>query len=196
MISFGRKKMLAQQKEQLRKQIIQKREALTPDQIRELSLKVIENLKGLKSFQKAKTVMLYYPHRGEVDLTPLFEEVLKKEKKLLLPKVVGEEIFPIEVEDLSLLSKGKFNIVEPIGGKIYQPQKVDFVAVPGLAFDLSGCRLGFGGGYYDRFLPRVKGAKVGIAYDFQIFDRLPCEKHDVKLNQIVTPTRVITPNNP
>ncbi len=177
-------------KKALRQEIKEIREKLNEEERKKLSLKVIENLKKLSEFQRAKSVMLYYPTKGEVDLTPLFEEIIRSGKKLLLPKVVGETIFPIEVEDLTCIREGCFNIPEPIGGKIYKPEKIEFVAVPGVAFDKRGCRLGFGKGFYDRFLPRVKGFKVGVAYDFQVREEIPCEEHDVPLDAVVTPTKV------
>jgi 5-formyltetrahydrofolate cyclo-ligase len=177
-------------KVKLRKEIKEIREKLNEEERKELSRKVAENLKKLKEFQRAKTVMLYYPIKGEVDLTPLFEEIIKSGKKLLLPKVVGENILPIEIEDFACIGEGCFNIPEPIGGKIYKPEKVDFVVVPGVAFDKRGCRLGFGKGFYDRFLPRVKGFKVGVAYDFQVKEEIPCEEHDIPLDAVVTPTKI------
>ena len=174
----------------LRKEIRKLREELPEDERKELSRKVIENLKKLKEFKKAKTIMLYYPIKGEVDLTPLFTDILESGKKLLLPKVVGENIYPIEVNDLSCLGEGCFNIPEPLGGKIYKPEKIDLVVVPGVAFDKKGCRLGFGKGFYDRFLPRIKGFKVGVAYDFQVKEEILCEEHDIPLDAVITPSTI------
>jgi len=182
--------MVKKQKEQLRKEIKQKREQLSKEEIKELSKKVIEKLKNLKEFQNAKTVMLYLPIKGEVDLTDLFEELLNSGKTLLLPKVLGDNLVAVEVSDKDLIKEGRFKIPEPVGGRIFKPEKVDFVAVPGVAFDKKGCRIGFGKGYYDRFLPRVKGFKAGVAYDFQLFEEIPCEGHDVRLDAIITPTRI------
>ena len=185
--------MVKESKRKLRKAILERRKQLTEKQIEELSRKVIENLKNFEGFKKAKTVMLYYPVKGEVDLRPLFEEIINSEKKiLLLPKVSASgELYAVEVSDLKLLKPGYFGIPEPLGGRIFKPEKVDFVAVPGVAFDREGYRLGMGKGFYDRFLPRVKGQKVGIAYDFQVVESVPKEEHDVRLDAVITPTRIL-----
>jgi 5-formyltetrahydrofolate cyclo-ligase len=187
--------MVRERKKTLRKEIVEKRKSLTEEQIKELSLKAVKNLKSLPEFKKAKTIMLYFPVRGEVDLTELIGELVKDNSKiLLLPKVTADgEMVAVEVKDLEILKKGKYGIPEPIGGRIFKPEKVDFVAVPGVAFDKRGYRLGMGKGFYDRFLPRVKGTKVGIAYDFQIVDEVPVEEHDIPLDKIVTPEGVVIP---
>ncbi|RTZ61563.1 MAG: 5-formyltetrahydrofolate cyclo-ligase [Gammaproteobacteria bacterium] len=183
--------MVKEEKEKLRRELIEKRRKLPKEEIERLSLKVIEKLKTLKEFKRAKTVMLYYPARGEVDLRPLMEEVLQT-KTLLLPKVTADNrLLALEVKDLNSLRKGAFGIYEPIGGKIFKPEKIDFIAVPGVAFDRKLNRLGMGKGFYDRFLPRVKGFKVGVAYDFQLVESLPTEEHDAKLNAVVTSTEIL-----
>ncbi len=184
--------MVKTAKETLRKKLKEKRDNLPKEEVEKLSLPVVERIKGLPQYGKAKTVMLYHPLGNEVDLTPLMEEIWRDSKKvLLLPKITADgEMVAVEVPGRELLRKGKFNIVEPIGGKIVKPEKIDFVAVPGVAFDKRGCRLGLGKGFYDRFLPRVKGFKVGVAYDFQIVDEVPCEGHDVPLDAVITPTTI------
>ncbi len=184
--------MVKTAKETLRKKLKEKRDNLPKEEVEKLSRLVVERIKGLPQYRKAKTVMLYHPVGNEVDLTPLMEEIWRDPKKvLLLPKITADgEMVAVEVPGRELLRKGKFNIVEPIGGKIVKPEKIDFVAVPGVAFDKRGCRLGFGKGYYDRFLPRVKGFKAGVAYDFQVVDTVPCEGHDVPLDAVITPATI------
>jgi 5-formyltetrahydrofolate cyclo-ligase len=138
--------------------------------------------------------MLYYPVRGEVDLLPLLEElVANKTKKVLLPKITADgEMVAVEVSDLGVLRRGKFGIPEPLGGRIYKPEKIDLVVVPAVAFDEDCNRLGMGKGFYDRFLSRVKGKKVGVAYDFQLLPSggIPTEGHDQKVDLVVTPTKI------
>ena len=136
--------------------------------------------------------MLYYPVRGEIDLRPLFGEILKDPQKvLILPKVTRDgDMLAVELAEGTPLVKGVFGIPEPAGGRIFKPEKIDFVAVPGVAFDKRGCRLGMGKGFYDRFLPRVKGVKVGVGYDFQLVEEVPCEEHDIPLDLVVTPKGV------
>jgi len=185
--------MVAEIKKLLRKEILKKRKSLTEEEIRELSQKVCANIEKLQTFKGAKTVLLYYPFGGEVDLRPLFGKVWEDPKKvLLLPKVTADgNMLAVEYRPDVPLVKNRYGIPEPAGGRIFKPEKLDFVAVPGVAFDRRGCRLGMGKGFYDRFLPRVKGAKVGVAYDFQIVDELPCEEHDFILDAVVTPTEIL-----
>jgi len=187
--------MVKEKKKTLRREILERRKNLSEEQIKELSQRVIENLKKLPEFKKAKVVMLYFPVKGEVDLKPLIGELIKSpDKVLVLPKVTADgDMVAVEVKTSEVLREGKFGISEPIGGRIFKPEKVDLVVVPGVAFDRRGYRLGMGKGFYDRFLPRVKGAKVGVAYDFQVVDGLPTEEHDVPLDKIVTPEGVIIP---
>jgi 5-formyltetrahydrofolate cyclo-ligase len=186
--------MVKDRKRAIRSTVKSVRENLSPKEIRELSAAVIDRLKKCKYFQNAKSVMFYFPVKGEVDLLPLMEELLKdKTKKVLLPKITQEdELVAVEVSDMEVLRPGKYGIPEPLGGKIVKPEKIDLVIVPGVAFDEKCNRLGMGKGYYDRFLPRVKGKKVGVAYDFQIIPsfEFPKEAHDEPVDAVITPTRV------
>ncbi|AAC07587.1 5-formyltetrahydrofolate cyclo-ligase [Aquifex aeolicus] len=176
-------------KSELRKKVLHKRINLSEEERRRLSEKVISNLKSLPEFKKSKKVALYCPIKGEVDLTPLFPEVLK-EKELILPKVEGNEISLYRVHSPACLGVGAFGIMEPVEGERVNPEDVDFIAVPGVAFDLEGYRLGFGKGYYDRLLKRVKGLKVGVAYSFQVFERLPRDAWDIPVDVLVTEKNV------
>ncbi|NPB05253.1 MAG: 5-formyltetrahydrofolate cyclo-ligase [Aquificae bacterium] len=184
--------MVKELKEHLRRELIERRRRLPEEERRRQSASIVERLKKLPAFKRAKTVLLYYPLGGEVDLRPLLEELLKDPKKvLLLPKTtVDGRMVAVEVNDKAVLKKGRHGVVEPLGGRIFKPEKVDLVVVPGVAFDERGCRLGRGGGFYDRFLPRVKGFKVGVAYDFQLLKEVPCEEHDAPLDAVITPTKV------
>ncbi len=192
--TYGETAMNGDRKKLLRSKIKKVRERLSPKEVRELSNAVIENLKRCKYFKNAKVVMFYFPVRGEVDLLPLVEELLKdKTKKVLLPKITADdELVAVEISDMEVLKPGKYGIPEPLGGKIVKPEKIDLVLVPGVAFDEKGNRLGMGKGYYDRFLPRVKGKKVGVAYDFQILPsfEFPKEEHDHPVDAVITPTRI------
>jgi 5,10-methenyltetrahydrofolate synthetase len=102
--------MVKERKKTLRKEILEKRKSLSEEQIKDLSHKVVENLKKLPEFRRAKTVMLYFPIKGEVDLTELIEELVKDNSKiLLLPKVTADgEMVAVEVKDLEILKKGKY----------------------------------------------------------------------------------------
>jgi len=174
-------------KEEIRKKILTKREVY-PDW-EEDSLKVLKNLLTLSWFFDYNVFMLYYPHRKEVDTKPIINHLLNLSKIVLLPKVKGPDILPIQIHDLENLYIGYGGIKEP-RGNVYEG-KIDVVIVPAVAFDIHGYRLGYGKGYYDRFLPKIEPViKVGLAFDFQILDKIPHDPHDVKMDYIITPTQI------
>ncbi|HIP42665.1 MAG TPA: 5-formyltetrahydrofolate cyclo-ligase [Aquifex aeolicus] len=173
------------EKEKLRREGLYKRVNLSEEKRKKFSERIVNNLESLPEYKSAKKVLLYCPVKGEPDLTPLFEKVLKG-KELILPKVKGKELELYKVSSYQCLKKGKFGIPEPIEGKIIPPEELDFIVIPGIVFDLQGYRLGFGKGYYDRLLKKTKGIKVGVAYSFQLVDKLPRDPWDVPVDIIVT----------
>jgi len=146
---------------------------------------------SLPVLKTAKAVLLYYPHKNEVDTKPIIGKLLQEGKiTVCLPKVVGQNIVPVKVNSLSQLKEGYAGIKEPEG----QPcpvEEIDLVVVPAVAFDRKGQRLGYGKGFYDRFLKETDALKVGLAYDFQVVDSLPAEEHDEPVDLIITPTGII-----
>jgi 5-formyltetrahydrofolate cyclo-ligase len=150
-------------------------------------------LRRQKAWQSAQTLLFYAPRAGELDLTPLLEEALQAGKAVALPRFDSEtETYQaVAVSDYKGdCAPGKFGILEP--GAHCRPmslKRLDFVLVPGLGFDLSGCRLGRGQGFYDRLLAGIAGVKCGVAFDQQVVERLPAQGHDVSMNFILTPTR-------
>jgi len=155
------------------------------------SKKIAEKFLSLPLLKKAKNILLYYPHKNEVDTRFIIKQLLRsKNFNLYLPKVVGDSLIPVKIKDLSALKKGYAGIMEPEGEES-SPEEVDIVVVPAVAFDLQGHRLGYGKGYYDRFLKKTKAVKVGVAYDFQIVEKLPAEQHDIPVDLIITPARLI-----
>ncbi len=176
-------------KERLRKEILRKRIEYS-DRF-DANKKIVERIRELEEFKKAKTVLLYYPIKGEPDITPLFYEIKERKGRVAFPKIKGDEIEAVEVNDLEDLRKGKFNIPEPAGGGKISPEELDIVFVPGIVFDMELYRIGFGKGFYDRFLKNVKCPKVGVAYSFQIVNSFPHSPWDVPLDIIVTEKGVI-----
>jgi 5-formyltetrahydrofolate cyclo-ligase len=148
-------------------------------------------------WQEAQSVLFFAPLSDELDIWPLFAEALAARKTVALPRFDPEHdrYLACEVRDLDAdLAPGRFGIREPSNGC---PQialtRLDFVLVPGVAFDLHGRRLGRGKGYYDRLLPSVRGVTCGVAFDEQIVGDLPIAPHDARVNCILTPTRWIEP---
>lgn len=138
---------------------------------------------ALDDYRRARTVMAFKGFKGEPDTDPLFARVAADGKRLLLPRVnVGE----IEVCDADgPMVTSRIGVDEPQGPALPY-DVVEFVIVPGLAFTPEGYRLGYGGGFYDRFLPRVGAPNVGVCFAEQLVDALPTEPHDVRVQRVVS----------
>ncbi|MCK4327413.1 MAG: 5-formyltetrahydrofolate cyclo-ligase [Candidatus Diapherotrites archaeon] len=141
-------------------------------------------------YQSAKSVLLYFSIGSEVDTCKIIRDALKT-KKVFLPFVEGGEMGYAQIQSMEGLEPGKYGIMEPLD-KEPSSAGLDLVVVPGIAFDESGHRVGYGGGYYDRFLPAANAFTIGLAYDAQVIEDIPAEGHDCPVKKIVTETRVIT----
>lgn len=136
-------------------------------------------------FQCAKTVLLYHSLGDEVNTHQFIEEWCKQ-KQLLLPVVVGDELELRCYHGAHELKIGAFGIAEPTGPLFTDYEKIDFVAVPGMAFDKNGNRLGRGKGYYDRLLPHLTNAyKAGICFPYQVVDFVPVEQTDIQMDTVI-----------
>jgi 5-formyltetrahydrofolate cyclo-ligase len=139
-------------------------------------------LEANEHFLKAKTVLLYHSLPDEVCTHDFIYKWCDK-KLLLLPKVVGDDLELRIYRNVSELAIGSFGIAEPTGKLFTDYDKIDFVAVPGMAFDKKGNRLGRGKGYYDRLLPLLTNAyKAGICFPYQIVDEVPVEPTDIAMD--------------
>lgn len=179
-------------KNQLKQSILEKRNSLTQTEILEKSGKIKDNLFSLDEFKKSKTVMFFVSFNSEVHTHQMIKESFGK-KIVVVPKVIGHEIEPSVIIDLdNLVPTGKFRILEPIEIMKIAYKNIDLVFVPGIAFDKEGHRVGYGFGFYDKFLSKVpKAVKIGLCFDFQIVDKIPREEHDVPVDFVVTDREVI-----
>jgi 5-formyltetrahydrofolate cyclo-ligase len=182
-------------KSDLRKQIRAALENLPPEKRAADSVQLCENLKNQFFFQSATTILFFAPLPMEVDLWPLLEESFAAEKIIALPRFdsANQNYAACRVQDLEKeIISGRFSIREPHKNCAEIPlHEVDLILVPGIAFDLHGNRLGRGKGFYDRLLQKVRGSKIGIAFDEQIAEKIPVEPHDVRMDFILTPTRCV-----
>lgn len=176
---------LRREKNQVRELLAQKRRLLTKDKVLELSAEVLAHLEKLPAFQSAKTVLIYYPTHNEVDVLPLIKRY-KKEKTFLFPVVHRRTMTACPYEGNAKMHRGKYNIPEPTTDPF--TGKIDLIILPGVGFDLYGNRLGRGGGYYDRYLSKLKRGTilVGVGYDFQLIEEVPADRRDKRLHYIVT----------
>ena len=185
-------------KQTLKQQIFSQRKKLTKEVISKKSSEIKNALYSLPEFQKAKNIMFYVSFNSEVDTKEIIKQLLtKKEKSVIVPFVLKNN--PIlqlsELKNFNELEPKTFGILEPKDSYIreFNHEKLDIVLIPGMVFDEFGHRIGYGYGYYDRFLKKLKShtQKIGLAYDFQVFDKIPEEIHDIPVDIIVTETRII-----
>ncbi len=178
-------------KNQLKEKIIGLRNSLSNEEILERSRKIESNLFGLEQYTKSKTVMFFVSFNSEVHTHNMIRNSFRS-KTIVIPKVMQHEIEPSVIIDFDNLISGKFGIKEPIEIMKIAYKNIDLVLVPGIVFDREGHRIGYGFGYYDRFLRKVtKAVKIGLCFDFQVVDKIPREGHDVPVDFIVTEKRII-----
>lgn len=178
-------------KAEVRKSCLALRADLGEQERRSKSLIIQQKLRDLPEFQKAQTVMLFLNFRDEVETTDLAEAAIGSKKKLILPRCAPKGILlPLEVSNLAVdIEPGTWGIREPkLNKQEVNPLEIDLVVVPGAGFDLQGNRLGYGGGFYDRFFTRLKpsASKIALAFECQIIDEVPVDKHDAKMTKLVT----------
>lgn len=182
----------------LREQIIQERNRLTHNEVSLKSHKILTKLFEFPFYQKANKIMLYIAFNNEVLTEPIIHNLFLNKKRVFIPVTIPKTKELIVSELLSLendLAIGAFGLLEPKKGSLrpFSPQNIDLVIVPGLAFDSRGYRIGYGAGYYDRFLLHVPEhvPKVSLAFDLQIIDRVPQNNYDVPVQYIITETQNI-----
>jgi 5-formyltetrahydrofolate cyclo-ligase len=185
-------------KQGLREEYSAKRDALGAAERHLFSQAVAQNLEALPVWRAGAKIGFYASFRSEVETLDLLARALKAGKRAALP-VTRREKGALEfhwVEDLAALKAGTYGILEPPAGKPADPEELDLILVPGLAFDPEGRRLGYGAGYYDRTLGGSKALKVGLAFDFQVAASLPGQPHDVSMDLVVTEKRVLEIHSP
>ncbi len=170
-------------KKALRMCIREKKRAMTEEQIDTASRRLGELFFASDSYRQAETIYGYLPYNQEVRTIPILEQALRDGKRVAVPKVYGEEMRFIYLEDLSLVEKGYAGIPEPIGDSPVANDATALVLMPGLAFDRQGHRIGYGGGFYDKFLSKEPyHPTVALCYEFQILDYLETEEFDVPVD--------------
>jgi 5-formyltetrahydrofolate cyclo-ligase len=184
-------------KQQLRKEQLRIRDELSKTDRRTISDKICQNLIQLPQFQQAKSILFYMAIRSEVDMQIALEYALNHGKKVVLPRTdpVKHFIELYSVESVSELEKGAYGILEPqinMSNKI-KINQLQIVIVPGVAFDLKGYRLGYGGGYYDRFLANCPFhiLRIGVAFLEQVVTTVFPEEYDQPMHLVITPIEII-----
>lgn len=159
-------------------------------------MRINENLFKQAEWNEARTIAITIARGREISTKPVIEEAWRHGKKVAVPKCfpkTKEMVFRV-ITDFDQLESVYYGLLEPKIGltEIVVKDKLDLMVVPGVVFDPSGYRIGFGGGYYDRYLADYHGKTISLALDQQIPPKIPRESHDQPVNKIITPTRIIS----
>ena len=179
-------------KKEIRKEILKHRRSLTEEEIRSGSHAIAEKILSMEVYQKAEAVYLYIDCKGEASVREIYEAALRDDKRIAAPRVHGEDMTFYYIHSMEEdLEPGYFAIPEP---KTSLPEATDETAlllVPGVGFDPECHRLGYGKGFYDRYLSaHPKHPTIALALDFQIKEEIPSDTFDMLPDLVVTPTKV------
>lgn len=173
-------------KKELRARVREQKRAMTSDEIEEKSRLLGEKFRQCQAYQDAKTIYGYLPYNQEVRTVPILRQALLDGKQVAVPKVFGDEMKFILLPDLDRVSKGYAGIPEPIDDGPEAADPLALVLMPGLVFDPQGHRIGYGGGFYDKFLSREPDhPTVALCYDFQVMDHLETEEFDIPVDLVL-----------
>ena len=180
-------------KKEIRKPMLAKRKAISETSYRQMSDVICEKLIKHPRILQAYSVHIYYPIYDEVDIRPVIEFLWDHNKKVIMPKADfhTREMFNYYVISFGQLEETRFGLHEPRANSPLHLGSPEVVIVPGVAFSHDRFRLGYGSGFYDRFLKSIDSYKIGVAFEMQIVPKLPIEDHDQQLDQIITEKRTI-----
>lgn len=173
-------------KQELRQAIRARKRAMTEEDILRRSEILAEKFARSNAYRAAKTIYGYLPYNQEVRTVPMLRRALEEGKLVAVPKVYGDDMKFIYLDDLSQVAKGYAGIPEPVADGPVAQDETALVLMPGLAFDRAGHRIGYGGGFYDKFLAREPHhPTVALCYDFQVMDRLETEEFDIPVDLVI-----------
>ena len=173
-------------KQQLRQAIRQRKRAMTQEEIEDRSRSLCEKFLKSDDYRRCTCLYGYLPYNQEVRTWPILRQALADGKQVAVPKVYGDEMKFIYLTDLTQVATGYAGIPEPIADGPVAEQQDALVLMPGLAFDPQGHRIGYGGGFYDKFLSREpKHPTVALCYEFQMVDHLETEQFDIPVNTVI-----------
>ena len=186
---------LAERKRDIRRSVLHERDALLDEDRRARSATITERVLALPELGSSKTVMPFWSFGSEVDTSGLIEALQAAGKRVVLPRVDGREVAAIVYVPGDPTAATSFGAMEPTSAEIVPPTEIDVVIAPGVAFDRNGGRVGYGGGFYDRFLRTIRADTpvIGLAFAVQLVDEVPRGEHDRLVDVVVTEEELIRP---
>ena len=174
-------------KKELRELVRAKKRQLNEQQIVSASERLGALLRENPAYQSARSIYGYLAFNQEVRTMPMLEQAQKDGKRVAVPKVFGDEMRFIWLDDLNAVSSGYYNIPEPIANEPVADDETALMLMPGLAFDAQGHRCGYGGGFYDRYLAaHTAHTTLAMCYDFQMFDHLDTDDFDIPVDIVLS----------
>lgn len=187
---------LKRAKRRVRRDLLARRDAVPPDRRVALDRAIVERFLALPEVAEAGTVLAFWSFGSEVATGPLLARLADRGVRVALPRIRDRDLEAVAYRPGDPTRTASFGAEEPAGGDVLSPEELDVVAVPGVAFDRGGRRIGYGGGYYDRLLRRTRAARIALAYSLQIADGdLPAGGTDVPVAAIVTELETIRPRD-
>lgn len=177
-------------KKELRNLQKAKRNAMSEENKKNYDKIIFEKVITSKEYLKAKAIFIFVSYQKEVDTHKIIDYSLKCGKIVCVPRVISKEagMDAVRIESLDDLESGAYGIPEPKKSiPPYDKKKIDLIFLPGLAFDDKGGRIGYGGGFYDRFLNEINETvpKIGLGYSFQMVEEVPTDKYDIKIDKVI-----------
>lgn len=182
---------LKRAKRAVRRRVLETRDAMPEAERARLGAVVTERFLSLPEVRAAHAVLAFWSFGSEVPTGPLIEALVARGAMIALPRIVGGELEARTYRPGDRVTETTFGALEPAGGTRVEPASIDVVATPGVAFDRGGRRVGYGGGFYDRFLPRTRPdtSRVGVGFDVQLLaegESLPAGRFDLLVDVVVT----------
>ncbi|MBT8242690.1 MAG: 5-formyltetrahydrofolate cyclo-ligase [Nitrosopumilus sp.] len=178
------------EKESLRNLLLEKRDNTSFDLMKIASEKIQKKLKKIYAFKNAQKIGAYYPIGSEIFTQDIIQELLSQGKEVFLPKVIGDKMEFKKIKDFSSLEKGSFDIMEP-KDDCPADNDLDVILVPTVGISPKGVRLGYGHGYYDKFLAENKITTISLTLEKQIIKNIPKSEHDILIDWIVTEDKML-----
>ena len=187
-------------KKLLRKEILNIRNNMNSDNKKEKDTIIKEKFLNSDYYKKAKNIFIYISYGSEIDTKEIINYALGDGKTIFVPRTEFETklMDAVKITSLNNMTEDRYGILEPSKEEPYiQPDQLDLIVVPGVAFDKEGGRTGYGAGYYDRYFKKIskeragKIKKVALAYDFQVIDNVPIDEQDVRIDCVITEKKII-----